>query len=170
MVTFFVDHQWNNYYSLMLLTSVSSAWVLLMSISGGKMPDEKGRKLVINGETLAAATTAAIWLLACSVGDGAVGGGASCDMDEPPPPPLATAPPTPAPPTALTLDSLGRLTAALFAADAADGESFLAVVVVLPVELLADLRALLGAEFDPPAPPPPPPAPPVAVVAEVLPS
>lgn len=50
------------------LTSVSNAWVLLMSISGGKMLGNC-RKLGMKGETLAAATTAAIWLLACSVGD-----------------------------------------------------------------------------------------------------
>jgi len=55
------------------LTSVSKAWVLLMSIRGGNMPPEKGKKLVMKGETLAAATTAAIWFLACSVGDCAAG-------------------------------------------------------------------------------------------------
>lgn len=47
---------------------MSNAWVLLMSISGGKMLGNC-RKLGMKGETLAAATTAAIWLLACSVGD-----------------------------------------------------------------------------------------------------
>lgn len=45
-----------------------------MSISGGKMPGNC-RKLGMKGETLAAATTAAIWLLACSVGDWAAAGG-----------------------------------------------------------------------------------------------
>jgi len=127
-----------------------------MSISGGKMPDEKGRKLVINGETLAAATTAAIWLLACSVGEGAAGGGPSCERDEPPP--VAEAPPTPAPPAPLTLVSLGRLTAAAFAAEVADGESFLAVAVVqlLLVVPPADLREVPGLpEVAAPAAPPP---------------
>lgn len=45
-----------------------------MSISGGNMPGNC-RKLGMKGETLAAATTAAIWLLACSVGDCAAAGG-----------------------------------------------------------------------------------------------
>lgn len=56
------------------LTNVSNAWVLLMSISGGKMLGNC-RKPGMKGETLAAATTAAIWLLACSVGDCAAAGG-----------------------------------------------------------------------------------------------
>lgn len=135
------------------------------------MPDEKGRKL--NGETLAAATTAAIWLLACSVGDGAAGGGTSCDRDEAlplaavPPTPKLTPPPPPDPPDTLTLVSLGKLTAAELAA--AVGECFLAGLgQLLPVLLLLldDLRPELGAEV---LAPDPGPAPVPAGVDELLP-
>lgn len=118
------------------LTNVSNAWVLLMSISGGKMLGNC-RKPGMKGETLAAATTAAIWLLACSVGDCAAAGGRL-------PLPPATTPAAPLMPAATPTDAPDDSDVSFASLNVADD-----VAVVVECFLLALFEPL------PPLPPPP---------------
>lgn len=142
-----------------------------MSISGGKMLGNC-RKLGMKGETLAAATTAAIWLLACSVGDCAAAAGGRLLF-----PPATAAPLTPAATPTDAPDDTDVSFASLNVADDVVVECFLlALFEPLPTlpplptlqlaALLDDLAPrsvpppvleLAAGRLTPPLPPPPPP-------------
>lgn len=154
-----------------------------MSISGGKMLGNC-RKPGMKGETLAAATTAAIWLLACSVGDCAAAGGRL-------PLPPATTAAAPLMPAATPTDAPDDSDVSFASLNVADDAAvvvkcfLLALFEPLPPPLptlqLAALLDDLAPRSVPPPPvlelpagrltpplPPPPPTPPPALLLPLL--